>query len=334
MASFGNGKAGGQLKSAINKDHPKPIAPQAPPVGARAGSDGIYIGDFDLTKVSFGELRKGTSDSFFPFLYDGQEMLLKLRLCKNPSDWIRQPFEAGPYVERNKDSSRYGEVIDAKWTSRVDLSNPIVREKLLGLERLAIDHMLANQDDPAFSKLGVPLKKTIMDPATGDDMQGLGGAVPKYNSNVAYAKDLEKRAQFAPTYKIRVPHEPNAKGGGMPLIQLCALFEEQNTISKRQTGTIQDLQKNKLAYCPTIRLLRGIYGGNLGVGMSFLLDDCLIITNKSGQDEKETDIGDFKEMDETEEEINAKMASGDYNGSEPFQNGAVDSPAKSESASD
>ena len=314
MASFGNGKSSAALKSPINKDHhTNKTAPQVAPVGGKAGNNGIYIGDFDLKKVSFGELKERSKDSVFPIKYDGQETILKLRLCRNPPDFVKQPFKAGPFVDQNPQSATYGQTKDPKWTSRVDMSNPMVKEKLVGLEKLAITHVLANQDSDAFSKLNVPLKKTIMDPETGDDMQGVGAAVPKFNSNIQYAKDPEKKDMYAPTFKLRVNHEPNERGTGLPFIQKTELIESKGAITKRETGSIDDLQHAQLAFCPTIRVLQGIYCGNLGVGMTVLLDDALIITNKTQSSEKSTDIGDFPEMDETASELNANTDSG-----EPF----------------
>ena len=309
MSGFGNGKIGSQLKSAINKD-PKVKAPQAPSA-AKAGADGMYIGDWDLGKVSFdSKLTPGQQgDASFTYLYDGKEVPggLKLRLHKDPSDWLRQPFEAGPYIEKDKTKPNFGKVIDEKWTSQLDMSHTLLREKMMGFEVLMEKHVMANKDTPKFEEMGVPLTKFNIDPQTGDPKPNDGGAVPKIHSNIRYHSDPEKRKQFAPTFKIKVPHQQNDKGLGLPLIQTTDLIEDKKAITKRVTGSIQDLAREQLAICPVIRLSRGIYVGKVGCGASWVLDNALIISNKSGRQNQSIDIGGFEEMDETAEELAIKQ---------------------------
>lgn len=330
MSGFGNGKIGSQLKSAINKD-PKAKAPQAPST-AKAGAEGIFIGDFDLDKVSFGDLRKGNAgDSFFPFLYDGKEQRLQLKLCRNPADYVRQPFEAGPYIDRSPAGN--GRVIDSKWSAQLEM-NDLFKEKMVGLETLAQNHIKANKAKPEFMALGPAFCKT--DPKTGDQVPLDDLAMPKWNSNIKFAKDPEKRKQYPPTFKVRVQHEPNDKGLGVPLIQKAALYEK--AISKRVMGSVQDLAQRSLALVPVINLSRGIYVGGFGTGVSFLLGNALILTNKSGLAMAETDLGDFEEMDETAEEIEAKQeikseaepfsADPDVPGMEAFASGAQEVAAE------
>ncbi len=299
MSGFGNGKVGSALKSPINKD-PKVKAPQAPSA-AKAGNDGIYIGDFDLDKVAFGELRKGNAgDSFFPYIYDGKEQRLQLKLCRNPADFVRQPFEAGPYVDRSPAGN--GRVIDAKWSAQLEMSD-LFKEKMVGLEALAQNHIKANKAKPEFMALGSSFCKT--DPNTGNSVPLDDLALPKWNSNIKFAKDPEKRKQYPPTFKVRVQHEPNDKGQGVPTIQKAALYEK--AISKRTTGSVADLQQRSVALMPVIHLSRGIYVGGFGTGLSFGLSNALILTNKTGIAAPETDLGGFEEMDETAEQIEAKQ---------------------------
>tara|TARA_B110001452_G_scaffold138332_1_gene115003 strand:- start:8962 stop:9939 length:978 start_codon:yes stop_codon:yes gene_type:complete len=318
MSGFGKGKMSSQLKSAISKEAKAPQAPSA----AKAGAEGIFVGDFDLDKVSFGELRKGTAgDSFFPFLYDGKEQRLQLKLCLNPADYIRQPFEAGPYVDRSVAGK--GRVIDPKWSAQLEM-NDLFKEKMVGLEQIAQAHIKSQKMKPEFMALG--FCKT--DPTSGDQMPLSDEALPKWNSNIKFAKDPEKRKMYPPTFKVRVQHEPNDRGFGVPLIQKAALYEK--AISKRVTGDVQDLAQRSLALVPVINLSRGIYVGGFGTGVSFMLGNALILTNKSGLAAVETDLGDFKEMDETEEELAALKegnrepfsADPDVPGMEAFASGA------------
>ena len=303
MSGFGNGKAASSLKRGA------PAQNEPAVVVGKAGTGGIYIGDLDPNRITFGELRKGPRDSYCPLLLDGVERILILQLAPDPSEPVRQPFKAGPFVEKDPTSKNFDKPKDKNWTMCLEM-NEASRAKIQEIERRAQEHIKSLKSSQDFMSIGKMYRNT--DHKTGDHTPVSDAAMPAWNSAIKFSKDPEARKKFPPTLRIRVQHEedPDNSNRRPPLVQKAAIYEKHNQISKRQTGSVWDLAQPSVVQVPTIRMVRGPYLGNLGTGITWTLESTLILTNKSGKAEAETNIGGFEELDETEEEINAKLGPG------------------------
>ena len=89
--------------SALAVGAPAPAAEAAPVLSRPAStkpSREVSIDDLDGTKWTFGDIKKGTADNYFPADYGGGRLVIKLnKLTPGGDDLVRAPFPAGPYKD-------------------------------------------------------------------------------------------------------------------------------------------------------------------------------------------------------------------------------------------
>lgn len=292
---FGDGAK--RANETVSKD----TIPQVKPPTDKGGSNAIYIGDIDLSLITFGSLIKGDRDSYYPILYAGKDFFPLIKLSKNPGDPVRAPFGAGPYTGGGKTQMSEEDRKKAEagpWNMRLEAAEGGDIYKFIdGVEQLARAHILKNKGTDEFMAVGSKYyaqgPKGKKQPLDDNVVQAL------YNSAIKYSSDSEKREKYPPVFGLGVNRTPNSKGGGVPVVQLTHVKEETKSLSKLEMGTIDDLVGESIEQMATMRIARGVYVGGFGTGIKYNLHSTLKFTNKSGRQQTVIDVGDWKVEDTT-----------------------------------
>lgn len=292
----------GEGAKRANETVSKDTIPQVKPPTDKGASNAIYIGDIDLSLVTFGALIKGDRDSYYPILYNGKEFFPLIKLSKNLGDPVRAPFGAGAYTGGGKantmseDDRKKAEA--GPWNMRLEApEGSAIYTFIDGVEQLARAHILKNKANDDFMAVGPKYyaqgPKGKKQPLDDNVVQAL------YNSALKYSSDPEKRDKFPPTFSVGVNRTPNAKGGGVPVVQLTHVKDETKSLSKRETGTVDDLVGESIEQIAMMRIARGPYVGGFGTGLKYMLHSTLKLVNKSGRQVQAIDVGDWNEEDQT-----------------------------------
>lgn len=269
---------------------PAPAAEAAPvlsrPASAKPSRE-VSIDELDGTKWTFGEIKKGTADNYFPADYGGGRLVIKLnKLTPGGDELVRAPFPAGPY----KDPATGTLLGDAnKWTVQLELSEKnqrILQKELIDpFENHAKAH--SAEAFPAQTRMRGG-KEEITKPAyTADDIGR------NFESPIKEPKD----EKYRPTLRVNVnanPDEPNRH----PSVQVSEF--RGTSISKRQPGSLATLQQPNCVGTWVVAVVRGIWvnRGTGKCGVSLSLEAHLNLSNMSGAPSKEAELDGFQEDDD------------------------------------
>ena len=247
----------------------------------------VSIDDLDGSKWTFGELKKGTADHYFPADYAGGRLVLKLnKLSPGGDDLVRAPFPAGPY----KDPATGALLGDAnKWTIQLELSEAkqrILQKELIDpMEKHAKSRSLEAFPPQTRMRGG---KEEVTKPGyTPDDV----------GKNFESPIKEPKEEKWKPTLRCNVnanPEEPNRH----PNVQVAEF--RGTSISKRQPGSLATLQQPNCVGTWVFAVVRGIWvnRGTGKCGVSLGLEGHLNLSNMSGAPSKEAELDGFQEDDD------------------------------------
>ena len=276
-------RAGGALAVGA----PAPAAEAAPVLSRPAStkpSREVSIDDLDRSKWTFGELKKGTADYYFPADYSGGRLVLKLnKLTPGGGDLVRAPFAAGPY----KDSATGALLGDAnKWTMQLELSE--AKQQILQKE--LIDPMI--EWAKAHAQVAFPPQTRMR--GGKEEVTKPGYSPDDIEKNFESPIKEPKEERWRPTLRVNVnanPDEPNRH----PNVQVAEFRD--TSISKRQPGSLATLQQANCVGTWVFAVVRGIWvnRGTGKCGVSLGLEGHLNLSNMSGAPSKEAELDGFQE---------------------------------------
>lgn len=258
--------AWGAVKSSINGGGD--AAPQLTKPSGTIG-DVTSILDLDVSKAEIKPtLRDGSvSDKFLEFAYNGSRLNIKLG---DLPDYRKAPFAAA--APKNAPDPVAGKV-DFSFVVNLTPEEYDVYKKF----ETDIVAKLA----PRATEL---MAHTFKKPAPGKPPKTMSVAEfeEAWNSPL---KPADPDKGYPATMRISVPTvamTADGKPRSLPKI-FTSKLKGPNAWTKPKPGTVEDLVRNA-AVCPVISLFRGIYFGQVGAGMKFVLSSCFVFTNLSGND--------------------------------------------------
>jgi hypothetical protein len=266
-----------------------PARAESAPVLSRASKPSREVGieDLDGSKWTFGELKKGTADYYFPADYNGGRLVFKLnKLSVGGDDLVRAPFAAGPY----KEPSTGALLGDAnKWTMQLELSESKQRILQKELVEPMIAHAKAHSKEafPAQTRMRGGKEEVTKPGYTPEDVER------NFESPIKEPKD----EKYRPTLRVNInanPDEPNRH----PNVQVAEF--RGTSISKRQPGSLATLQQPNCVGTWSSAVVRGIWvnRGTGKCGVSLSLEGHLNLSNMSGAPSKEAELDGFQEDDD------------------------------------
>ena len=293
----------GTVKSSSTNDG----AALPPQLTKSSGSIGevTSILDLDIANAEIKPtLRDGSvSDKFLEFAYNGARLNVKLN---DLPDWRKAPFAAA--APKNAPDPVAGKV-DFSFVVNLTPEEYDVYKKF----ETDIVAKLA----PRATEL---MAHTFKKPAPGKPPKTMSVAEfeEAWNSPLK-AADPDKG--YAATMRISVPTvamTADGKPRSLPKIYTCKL-KGPNAWTRPKPGTVEDLVRNA-AVCPVISLFRGIYFGQVGAGMKFVLSSCYVFTNLSGNEGPALDtshmniVPDSDDEDDTKPPIKNELALAPFEG--------------------
>jgi hypothetical protein len=279
--------AWGNVKSSINGAGDAPPQLTKPSTGGPIG-DLTSLLDLDLANAEIKPtLRDGPSDKFLEFAYKGSRLNIKLG---DLPDFRRAPFAAA--APKNAPDPRPGK---SDFSFVVNLTP----EEYDTYKKFETD-IIAKLAPRATELMAHTFKK----PAPGKPPKTMSVAEfeEAWNSPLK-AADPDKG--YPATMRISVPTvamTADGKARTLPKIYTCKL-KGPNAWSQPKEGTVGDL-KAKAAVCPIVSLFRGIYFGQVGAGMKFVLSTCYVFTNLSGSKNPTFDTSHMNIVPDSEDEEN------------------------------
>ena len=262
----------------------------AAPVLKRSSNEPVKLLDFDTNDLEISPTIKDGSigDKFVEVSYKKSRLAIKF---DDLPDWRRSPFKAGP--AQTKDGKQLGD----SWGMVLEIS-PEEYDKYREIEQHVLKELA-----PRSTEL---MNHTLKKPQAGKPPKKISATEfeESYNSPL---KPADPEKGYKATIRIGVPHEAVGKDGKprqMPEILLTKLKGE-NQWTKPKPGTIHDLDRN-IAICPVVKLFRGIYFGNTGWGMRFVLDSAYVFTNLTGNTGPKLNTSHMQEVPDSDDEQETK----------------------------
>jgi len=237
------------------------------------------VSDVDWDGLVFGKPFANKFDGFHVgFGFGDERSRLTLQMTR-PPDTVRAPFEpkvhtagggGGGTDKGSSDPSFVIELNDASHT------------KMLAFETKVKDTAVAKRDDWFPKGKHAPTAR----PKTSDDQLRWD-----FKSSI---KEGNADKGWLPTLRIGISK------ASPPTILLTEMKPNGKMASPR-IGTVDDLVVNA-AIIPTLRPNGGVWTGALGFGVKWVLETCLVVTNKSATKGAEIDMGGVEfESDEGED---------------------------------
>jgi hypothetical protein len=213
----------------------------------------------EWSKMTVGKVQSGTNDRFCSLEYDGKRPLFQLSTLP---DLLRSPFK--PKGFKDEKSGEFGEM-----SICIDLDGAVL-EKWREFEEVVKDAAVASRDEWYPSKNG----------KSEDSIRDM------FNSSVK----VDQSGKWAPHLRVSIDnkHPPTVKTTEML---------SNGKMTRPKTGSLDDLCDNA-AIVAVIKPRRGVWIGAItGYGVKMILDNVMVVTNRSGGQETVMDMGGMEFVD-------------------------------------
>ena len=249
-----------------------------PPAKRANGTVATNLRQADWEELSFGKPFANKYDGFhIGFGFGDSRNRLTLQMTK-PPETVRAPFE--PKVHDTVGGGGGGKTGDPSFALELD---DAAYAKMVKFEDAVKTSAVANRDAWFAKGKHAPTAR----PKTTDDQLRWD-----FRSSV---KEGNPEKGWRPTLRVGISK------ASPPTILLTEVKPNGKMASPR-LGTVDDLVANA-ALIPTVRPNGGVWVGGLGFGVKWVLETCLIVTNKGSSTGAQLDMGAVEfESDEAEED--------------------------------
>ena len=250
------------------------------PAAKRSSTDtATSVVDVDWNQLNFGQPFANKYEGFHIGVGLGDARnRLTLQMTK-PPDTVRAPFEPKVHSAGGGGGGTDKGSSDPSFVIELDDAS---HSKMLAFETMVKDTAVTKRAEWFPKGKHAPTAR----PKTSDDQLRWD-----FKSSI---KEGNAEKGWLPTLRVGI------SSTSPPKILLTELKPNGKMVSPR-TGSVKDLVPNA-AIIPTVRPNGGVWTGALGFGVKWVLETCLVVTNKSATNGAKIDMGGVEfESDEGEE---------------------------------